>query len=271
VAQVAALLAEPRVRLTARQIIDADATRELVELALAGDADTAEIGRRLAAIGIAPATPLMVLRSRVSGAAPEWAATALEEVTDGAAVAAVGDGAAALVPDGDPAAVRAEARWLEPVVRTGRVAIGIGGAADGAAGLRRALVAAGHAADLAGHRAAARAGRAAAVEVASSDEIDSHVALLALVPDAVREAFHERVLGPVLRYDEEHRAGLVATLEAFLDASGSWQRCAERLHLHVNTLRYRIGSVEKLTGRDLSTLADRIDFVLALRAHNPRR
>lgn len=202
-------------------------------------------------------------------------------------MATIGDGAAALVPHGDPSAVRAEARWLEPVLRTGRVAIGIGGAAEGAAGLRRALVAAGHAADLAASRASpgpsargpsARGpsgrgarGPAGRVAVASSDEFDSHGPLLALVPEAVREAFHERVLGPVIRYDAEHRAELVATLEAFLDASGSWQRCAERLHLHVNTLRYRIGCVEKLTGRDLSTLADRVDFVLALRARSPRR
>jgi DNA-binding PucR family transcriptional regulator len=35
--------------------------------------------------------------------------------------------------------------------------------------------------------------------------------------------------------------------------------------VHVNTLRYRIGRIEELTGRDLSRLADRVDFYLALR------
>ena len=33
----------------------------------------------------------------------------------------------------------------------------------------------------------------------------------------------------------------------------------------VNTVRYRIGRIEALTGRDLSALADRVDFFLALR------
>jgi DNA-binding PucR family transcriptional regulator len=34
----------------------------------------------------------------------------------------------------------------------------------------------------------------------------------------------------------------------------------------VNTLRYRIRRIEELTGRDLSSLDHRVDFVLALDA-----
>jgi DNA-binding PucR family transcriptional regulator len=37
-----------------------------------------------------------------------------------------------------------------------------------------------------------------------------------------------------------------------------------RLHLHVNTLRYRVGRIEELTGRDLARFADRVDLYLAL-------
>ncbi|HTI27611.1 MAG TPA: helix-turn-helix domain-containing protein, partial [Kutzneria sp.] len=36
------------------------------------------------------------------------------------------------------------------------------------------------------------------------------------------------------------------------------------LHLHVNTLRYRMSRVEELTARDLSRFADRVDLFLAL-------
>jgi DNA-binding PucR family transcriptional regulator len=74
------------------------------------------------------------------------------------------------------------------------------------------------------------------------------------------------VLNAVLDYDAAHQAGLRETLEAFLDCSGSWSRTAQRLHLHVNTVRYRIGRVEELTGRDLSRLEDRVDVFLALRS-----
>lgn len=57
----------------------------------------------------------------------------------------------------------------------------------------------------------------------------------------------------------------LSTLSAFLDCHGSWVRTAELTHLHLNTVRYRIGRVEELTGRDLSHTADRADLYLALK------
>ena len=36
------------------------------------------------------------------------------------------------------------------------------------------------------------------------------------------------------------------------------------MHLHVNTVRYRIARVASLTGRDLGRLEDRVDLLLAL-------
>ena len=56
----------------------------------------------------------------------------------------------------------------------------------------------------------------------------------------------------------------MGTLRAFLDANGAWMETARQLHLHPNTLRYRIGRIEELTGRDLSSMDDRVDFYLAL-------
>jgi DNA-binding PucR family transcriptional regulator len=90
------------------------------------------------------------------------------------------------------------------------------------------------------------------------------------VPDDVRRAFTARLLDPVRDYDRRHRAELIPTLEAFLDCDGSWTRCAARLHLHVNTLRYRVGRIEQLTSRDLSRLEDKLDFFLALRMNGHR-
>ena len=104
------------------------------------------------------------------------------------------------------------------------------------------------------------------VAVVTADEVTSHVILLATVPDDVRRTFATRVLGPVLAYDERTDAGLARTLETFLGCSGSWSRTAEALHVHVNTVRYRIQRVEELTGRDLSSFEDRVDVFLALRS-----
>ncbi|MFH9262932.1 PucR family transcriptional regulator [Streptomyces sp. NPDC017546] len=140
----------------------------------------------------------------------------------------------------------------------GRLTLGVSAAVHSAEGLRGALEEARHARRV----AAARPGRVCA---AGHHELASHVLLLPFVPDDVRRAFTARLLDPLRDYDRRHRAELIETLEAFLDCDGSWTRCAARLHLHVNTLRYRVGRIEQLTGRDLSRLEDKLDFFLARR------
>ncbi|MFD7220004.1 PucR family transcriptional regulator [Streptomyces sp. NPDC059892] len=140
----------------------------------------------------------------------------------------------------------------------GRLTLGVSAAVHSAEGLRGALEEARHARRV----AAARPGRVCA---AGHHELASHVLLLPFVPDDVRRAFTARLLDPLRDYDRRHRAELIPTLESFLDCDGSWTRCAARLHLHVNTLRYRVGRIEQLTGRDLARLEDKLDFFLALR------
>jgi DNA-binding PucR family transcriptional regulator len=93
----------------------------------------------------------------------------------------------------------------------------------------------------------------------------SYEMLLASVPGPVLHSFRERLLGPLAEYDARHNAELLPTLKAFLGCDGSWSVCAARMYVHVNTVRYRIGRIEALTGRDLSALPDRVDFFLALR------
>ncbi|MDP9614204.1 PucR family transcriptional regulator ligand-binding domain-containing protein [Streptomyces demainii] len=199
------------------------------------------------------------------------------EPSDRIAVAHTGDEAVALVPlpaltDGPPESGTDQAEGLradallaairEPLARgldgDGRLTLGVSAAVPSADGLRGALEEARHARRV----AAARPGRVCA---AGHQELASHVLLLPFVPDDVRRAFTARLLDPLRAYDRRHRAELIPTLEAFLECDGSWTRCAARLHLHVNTLRYRIGRIEQLTGRKLSRLEDKLDFFLALR------
>ncbi|GHH79506.1 hypothetical protein GCM10018793_32450 [Streptomyces sulfonofaciens] len=195
------------------------------------------------------------------------------EPSDRIAVAHTGDEAVALVPlpsvggarSAEAPELRAEALLSavrEPLCAgldgEGRLTLGVSAAVRSAEGLRGALEEARHARRV----AAARTGRVCA---AGHEELASHVLLLPFVPDDVRHAFTARLLDPLREYDRRHRAELVPTLEAFLASDGSWTRCAARLHLHVNTLRYRIGRIEQLTGRDLARLEDKLDFFLALR------
>jgi DNA-binding PucR family transcriptional regulator len=145
---------------------------------------------------------------------------------------------------------------LEPGLQGAHLSIGVSGIVDGE-GLRGAVEEARYARRLA-------ADRPAPTSVVGHDELATHMLLLASVPDEVRRMFRLRLLDPLSSYDQENRAELVHTLETFLQVSGSWTKCAELLHVHVNTLRYRIQRIEELTVRDLSRLEDRVDFFLAL-------
>jgi DNA-binding PucR family transcriptional regulator len=176
-------------------------------------------------------------------------------------VAGRGDDAVALLPAADPgfaAALRRLLLRLAPGIARSRLAVGVSEASEPAA-LAGAWEEARHAQRLAEMRTGA-------VSVVTGAEVTSYVLLLATVPDEVRRTFGARVLGPVTEYDGRHDAGLLDTLATFLDCSGSWSRTAERMHLHVNTVRYRIARVEELTGRDLSDFENRVDVFLALRS-----
>jgi PucR family transcriptional regulator, purine catabolism regulatory protein len=86
-------------------------------------------------------------------------------------------------------------------------------------------------------------------------------------PDALR-AFADSVLAPLDRYDQEHGGELIPSLRAFLDHNARWEAAAAELFVHRHTLRYRMRKAEELTGRDLSTPHDRMEFWLAIRARD---
>ncbi|MFE2517638.1 PucR family transcriptional regulator [Streptomyces mirabilis] len=291
---VTQLIAVERDRRDAARTVRRRLAQEVLELVQTGAAP-AEIAARLRVaapvllpgLGAAPHWQVVVARVEWDGGDIDGGPVAqslLEEIlvdpltsgpehSDRIAVAHTGEEAIALVPlpavsaehDGSESGILADT--LLEAVRDplsaglnddGRLTLGVSAAVHSAEGLRGALEEARHARRV----AAARHGRVCA---AGHQELASHVLLLPFVPDDVRRAFTARLLDPLRDYDRRHRAELIPTLEAFLDCDGSWTRCATRLHLHVNTLRYRVGRIEQLTGRDLSRLEDKLDFFLALR------
>jgi PucR family transcriptional regulator, purine catabolism regulatory protein len=76
----------------------------------------------------------------------------------------------------------------------------------------------------------------------------------------------DHVLGPVLNYDAAHDSQLAASLKQFLSQNRSWQRAATSLHVHKQTLVYRMRRVEKLTGRRLDRTEDVAELWFALQA-----
>ncbi|MFF3019007.1 helix-turn-helix domain-containing protein [Streptomyces sp. NPDC057939] len=149
-----------------------------------------------------------------------------------------------------------------------RLSIGLGDPVRDPADLRHALAEARHARRVAAAPDAAGTGPVSSVGVCGPADMASHVmSLLPLIPAEARRAFSRRLLSPLYEYDRRHHSDLVPTLRAFLDHDGSWARCGEALHLHVNSLRYRISRIESLTGRNLTRLEDKMDFAAALRMH----
>ncbi|WP_370971868.1 PucR family transcriptional regulator [Amycolatopsis sp. cg9] len=147
----------------------------------------------------------------------------------------------------------AELSTVEPLLRATRIVCGVGDPAPRAEAWDTARYALGV--------AARRPGRVVVVPAA---EVAAHRLLLAGAPDGLRAALRRRVLGPLLAYDAEQHTDLVHTVRVFLECSGSPTRAAKALHVHVNTLRYRIGRAGELLGADLTEFTDQLDVYLAL-------
>ncbi|MFZ3598933.1 PucR family transcriptional regulator [Streptomyces sp. BH104] len=259
--EVCALLALDGAAAQERRRVEARFLREAVDLLAAGREEAA--AARLTSLGLDLGAPLSAVYVRTTGSpyGAELAATVLEDVAErlpGSSVPIPAEGGAylMLVPEGDHDTSGAAER-LAPLLADGHAAIGTGEPATGTTGLRRSL-------DEARNALRVAALETGTVRTAGTGSLSSYQLLLAAVPDDVRRFYRDRLIGVVESYDAAHGSELVATLSAFLDASGSWQRCAEQLHIHVNTLRYRLQRVEQLTGHSLATLRDRIDFCLAL-------
>lgn len=101
--------------------------------------------------------------------------------------------------------------------------------------------------------------------VATYKDLGSFQLLLSLQDDEALRLFCDSILAPIEECEGHYGGELMRSLEAFIEENGQWERAAKRLYCHRHTLRYRIRRVEELTGRDLRSARDRIEFWLALR------
>jgi purine catabolism regulator len=77
-----------------------------------------------------------------------------------------------------------------------------------------------------------------------------------------------RILSPLMSHDAEHGTDYVHTLRVVLRLDRSWQRAAAELHIHKQTLGYRIRRIEQITGRGLTRTEHIAEWWIALRAHD---
>jgi hypothetical protein len=138
---------------------------------------------------------------------------------------------------------------------TPQARIGIGGRADGVADVPAARREA---------TAAARQAGAGGTVVVEELTVVERAALITstlanparLVPDAI-EAF--------VTADLERDGTLVATATAYVESDLNTRRTAERLYVHRNTIRYRLGRIAQLAGVDTSSPRELFELAAAIR------
>ncbi|QRY77848.1 PucR family transcriptional regulator ligand-binding domain-containing protein [Pseudomonas sp. PDNC002] len=88
------------------------------------------------------------------------------------------------------------------------------------------------------------------------------------LPASLEEAqrVHRRVLGALADYDTQQGGQLQHTLRVFLEQNRSWQKAAQLLNVHKQTLVYRIRRIEEITERSLDSTDDVAVLWIALRS-----
>jgi purine catabolism regulator len=80
--------------------------------------------------------------------------------------------------------------------------------------------------------------------------------------EEVREWFRS-TLGPLTEYDRRNRTQMTHTVEVYFDASQSLHQAALELHIHPNTLKYRLQRIKQLLGQDPFAGENQLQFYLA--------
>lgn len=241
----------------------------LLRLATGGTLTEGELGAALTSTGLTEDTSVRVLLADTPGGsaaeAGEVLAELLAEQPANAMFGAAGSHACALVeslewPSDWQSRTTDALEVLTPVLRADRVLLGIGGPST-VVGLRGAGEEARHALEAAG-----RTGQR--VAVVSGEHAGMHQLLLAGAPDELRRSLRQRTIGPLLAYDAAQGTDLIRTVRVYLECSASPNAAAKALHVHVNTLRYRISRAGDLLGVDLGTFTNQVDIYLALRSED---
>jgi PucR family transcriptional regulator, purine catabolism regulatory protein len=257
-----------RAVLRARDDLEGELVAALLDGSYGSEAGATERARRLG-FELADNFSVLVVRGRNAGAA------ALETLTVGArrclarsapgSLLAVHDGAVcAVVPDAptDPADhSRLVAEGLRAdcaAALRDEVIVGVGRSRTGPQGVRQSHREAEHALRISARLQAPRA-------VATFSDLGLHRLLVVMTQHAETEDFYQQTAGALVAYDDRTGSGLMETLDVFFHCHGSPTDTAQRLHLHRNTVLYRLRRIEEIGGLRLEDPATRLNLQLCLR------
>jgi PucR family transcriptional regulator, purine catabolism regulatory protein len=250
---------------------------DVLDAIVSGELTGADVARRLGPFGLSERVAAIVLKrcegGSGSGSPVEGALwSALREESSPGLVASIGPLGCALVPGGsdeDLFGLGERVAATAEAVLHGEVRVAIGRALP-AVDARRSF----HEARCALEALALGvdksfddngSGPAPRRRIATYKDLGSFQLLLSLQDDEALRLFCDSILGPIEASEGPYGGELMRSLEAFIEENGQWERAARRLYCHRHTLRYRIRRVEELTGRNLGSARDRIEFWLALR------
>jgi hypothetical protein len=229
-------------------------------LGTASDSDRARRGAR--GIGIQLAEAYLVLSIRGPRPLVRWmveaARSQLRPSTGSLLLGARDAEVVALFPVSKPTellAAKEQAAALARSVGANGVAVGMSGWHPGPGGRTLAYTEAKEAAHLAS--VAGLTGR-----VVSLDEV--------LIEHIARSTPHvdrilDETLHPLVEYDRRHRTALVDTVRTYVETGFNLRRSADVLHVHPNTVMYRLRRVQELSGRDPYDPEDLLILFLALK------
>ncbi len=83
--------------------------------------------------------------------------------------------------------------------------------------------------------------------------------------------FYRETLSKLADYDRRQDGELLKTLESYFSHLGNLRATSEALHVHRNTLLYRLERIQQISGLDLDNAEEYFALWLALRAHRVLR
>ncbi len=257
-----------RAVLRARDDVEGELVGALLDGSYGSEAGATERARRLG-FELGGHFSVLVVRSHNPGAA------ALDTLTVAArrCLARSAPGSLLAAHDGAACVILAEPA-TDSVDHSGRVAealradcaaalreevlVGVGRSRSGPQGVRQSQREADHALRISARLKTPRA-------VAAFADLGLHRLLVAMTQHAEMDDFYQQTAGALVAYDERTGSGLMDTLDAFFHSHGSPTDTAQRLHLHRNTVLYRLRRIEEIGGLRLDDPATRLNLHLCLR------
>ncbi|MGH7721266.1 MAG: helix-turn-helix domain-containing protein, partial [Candidatus Dormibacteria bacterium] len=256
-----------RAVLRARDDLEGELVAALVEGSYGSDAGVTERAHRLGFEVGRPFSVLVVRGRNSATAAVETLLVAarrcLARSAPGALLTGHDGTVCVLAPDdGDaPGRSRAVAESLRAdcaAAAREEVQVGVGRSRSGPQGVRQSHREAEHALRISARLQTPRA-------VAAFADLGLHRLLVAMTQHAELEDFYRQTAGQLVAYDERTGSRLMETLDAFFHCHGSPTDTAQRLHLHRNTVLYRLRRIEEIGGLGLDDPATRLNLHLCLR------